>query len=38
MNTLNFNFIFLGQSVLKYQVPEEVYGVINDSIKNRSAG
>ena len=25
----NFNFIFLGQSVLKYQVPLDVYNIIN---------
>ena len=30
MDTLNFNFIFLGQSVLKYQVPLDVYEIIND--------
>ena len=35
MNTSDFNFIFLGQSVLKYQVPEEVYGVINDIYEKR---
>ena len=29
MSTLNFNFIFLGQSVLKYKVPLDVYHVIN---------
>ena len=26
----NFNFIFLGQSVLKYQVPLDIYNTIND--------
>ena len=29
MDTSNFNFIFLGQSVLKYQVPLDVYNTIN---------
>ena len=29
MSTLDFNFIFLGQSVLKYKVPLDVYHVIN---------
>ena len=29
MGTLNFNFIFLGQSVLRYQVPLDVYNIIN---------
>ena len=29
MNTLNFNFIFLGQSVLKYEVPLDVYTILN---------
>ena len=29
MNTSDFNFIFLGQSVLKYQVPLDVYNTIN---------
>ena len=29
MNTLNFNFVFLGQSVLKYEVPLDVYSVLN---------
>ena len=30
MNTSDFNFIFLGQSVLKYQVPLDIYATIND--------
>jgi hypothetical protein len=30
MNTSDFNFVFLGQSVLKYQVPLEIYTIIND--------
>ena len=29
MNTLNFEPIFLGQSVLKYQVPLDVFTAIN---------
>ena len=29
MDTLNFSFIFLGQSVLKYEVPLDVYNIIN---------
>ena len=29
MNTSDFKFIFLGQSVLKYQVPLDVYNTIN---------
>ena len=29
MNTLDFNFVFLGQSVLKYQVPLDVFNTIN---------
>ena len=29
LNQNNFNFIFLGQSVLKYQVPLDVYNIIN---------
>ena len=30
MNTLDFKFIFLGQSVLRYQVPLDVYNIINN--------
>ena len=30
MGTSDFNFIFLGQSVLKYQVPLDIYYAIND--------
>jgi hypothetical protein len=30
MNTLNFNVVFLGQSVLKYEVPLDIYNIIND--------
>ena len=29
MNTLDFNFIFLGQSVLRYTVPLDIYNIIN---------
>jgi len=29
MDTLNFNFVFLGQSILKYQVPLDVFIAIN---------
>ena len=29
MDTSDFNFVFLGQSVLKYQVPLDVYNAIN---------
>ena len=29
LNQNNFNFIFLGQSVLKYQVPLDIYNIIN---------
>ena len=29
MNTSDFNFIFLGQSVLRYQVPLDVYNTMN---------
>ena len=35
MNISNFNFIFLGQSVLKYQVPLEIYNIINDTYEKR---
>jgi hypothetical protein len=30
MNTSNFNFVFLGQSVLRYQVPLDIYDIINN--------
>ena len=26
---INFDFVFLGQSVLKYQVPLDIFGTIN---------
>ena len=29
MNTSDFKFIFLGQSVIRYQVPLDVYEIIN---------
>tara|TARA_B100001939_G_scaffold288945_1_gene259946 strand:- start:337 stop:993 length:657 start_codon:yes stop_codon:yes gene_type:complete len=29
MDTSNFNFVFLGQSVLRYQVPLDVFNIIN---------
>ena len=29
MDTLNFNFVFLGQSILKYEVPSDIYLTIN---------
>ena len=29
MKTLNFNFVFLGQSILKYQVPLDIFTTIN---------
>ncbi len=35
MNTLNFKAVFLGQSVLRYQVPLDVYGIINDIYEKR---
>ena len=30
MNTSDFKFIFLGQSVLRYQVPLDIYNIINN--------
>jgi hypothetical protein len=30
-----FNFIFLGQSVLKYQVPLEIFHIINGIYENK---
>ena len=29
MNNINFNFVFLGQSILKYQVPLDIFVAIN---------
>ena len=34
-NQNNFNFVFLGQSVLKYQVPLDVYQIINHIYENK---
>ena len=35
MNTSDFNFVFLGQSVLKYKVPLEIFHVINGIYENK---
>jgi len=35
MNTLNFKITFLGQSVLKYQVPLDVYNIINSIYESK---
>ena len=35
MKTLDFKFVFLGQSVLRYQVPYDVYESINHIYENR---
>ena len=35
MGTLNFNFVFLGQSVLRYEVPLDVYNIINHIYETR---
>ena len=35
MNTSNFKFVFLGQSVLRYQVPLEIFHVINGIYENK---
>ena len=35
MNTSDFSYIFLGQSVVKYQVPLDVYNIINDIYEKR---
>ena len=35
MGTLNFNFVFLGQSVLKYEVPLDVYQTLNHIYETR---
>ena len=35
MDTLNFNFVFLGQSVLKYEVPLDVYNTLNHIYETR---
>jgi len=35
MDTSDFNFVFLGQSILKYQVPLDIYNTINDIYEKR---
>ena len=35
MDTLNFNFVFLGQSVLRYEVHLEVYNTLNHIYETR---
>ena len=30
MDTSNFNFVFLGQSILKYQTPLDIFNTINN--------
>ena len=35
MSTSDFNFIFLGQSVLRYKVPLDVFHTINDIYEKR---
>ena len=35
MDTSDFNFVFLGQSVLRYQVPLDVFHTINDTYEKR---
>ena len=35
MDTLNFNFVFLGQSVLRYETPLDVYNTINHIYETR---
>jgi len=35
MNTSDFNFVFLGQSVLKHQVPLEIFHIINSTYENK---
>ena len=35
MSTLDFSFIFLGQSVLKYQVPLDIYYSINQIYESK---
>ena len=37
MDTSDFNFVFLGQSVLKYQVPLDVYQIINHIYETKYA-
>ena len=35
MDTLNFKYVFLGQSILRYQVPLEIFHVINGIYENK---
>ena len=35
MDTLNFSFVFLGQSVLRYEVPLDVYNILNHIYETR---
>ena len=35
MDTSDFKYVFLGQSVLKYQVPLEIYHIINSIYENK---
>ena len=35
MDTLNFKYVFLGQSILRYQVPLEIFHVINSIYENK---
>ena len=35
MNTSNFEYVFLGQSILRYQVPLEIYHTINSIYENK---
>ena len=35
MSTSDFNFVFLGQSVLAYRVPLDVFGTINQIYEER---
>ncbi len=35
MDTSDFNFVFLGQSVLRYQVPLEIFHIINSTYENK---
>ena len=35
MSTSNFKFIFLGQSILRYKVPLDVFHDINDIYEKR---
>ena len=35
MNTSDFNFVFLGQSVLRYEVPLDIYNIINNIYESK---